>query len=169
MSLGQNSEVRVNRQMGSAAPIAELPNHPSLHIQHPARRRGEATGGFRAQKFTLVGLLGEFTGNIGTVIDPAAALAAVVGAAVPGMAVKDGHRPGGRFDVDLLRVAIFEIGQLVFGMAGPAMAARHIFRHKTRKEPFRTRLALIIVFQLAAATVGTLALHGHLDVLASVF
>ncbi|WDZ77898.1 DUF1294 domain-containing protein [Ensifer adhaerens] len=50
-----------------------------------------------------------------------------------------------------------------------AMAARHIFRHKTRKEPFRTRLALIIVFQVAAVVIGTLALHGHLDVLASVF
>ncbi|WP_058321470.1 DUF1294 domain-containing protein [Sinorhizobium sp. GL28] len=50
-----------------------------------------------------------------------------------------------------------------------AMAARHIFRHKTRKEPFRTRLALIIVFQVAAAVIGTLALQGHLDALANVF
>ncbi|MBD9506449.1 DUF1294 domain-containing protein [Ensifer sp. ENS10] len=50
-----------------------------------------------------------------------------------------------------------------------AMAARHIFRHKTRKEPFRTRLALIIVFQVAAAAFGTLALQGHLDALANVF
>ncbi|MGO4624657.1 DUF1294 domain-containing protein [Ensifer sp. 2YAB10] len=50
-----------------------------------------------------------------------------------------------------------------------AMAARHVFRHKTRKEPFRTRLAFIIVLQVAAAVLGTLALHGYLDVLASVF
>ncbi|MGN7878461.1 DUF1294 domain-containing protein [Ensifer sp. 22460] len=50
-----------------------------------------------------------------------------------------------------------------------AIAARHIFRHKTRKEPFRTRLALIIVFQVVAAVIGTLALQGHLDALANVF
>ncbi|KRD56365.1 DUF1294 domain-containing protein [Ensifer sp. Root278] len=50
-----------------------------------------------------------------------------------------------------------------------AMAARHIFRHKTRKEPFRTRLALIIVFQVAVVAFGTLALQGHLDALANVF
>ena len=57
----------------------------------------------------------------------------------------------------------------LLGGSPGAMAARHIFRHKTRKEPFRTRLALIIVLQVATAAVGTLALQGHLDLLASVF
>ncbi|KSV69784.1 MULTISPECIES: DUF1294 domain-containing protein [unclassified Ensifer] len=46
-----------------------------------------------------------------------------------------------------------------FGGSPGAMAARHIFRHKTRKEPFRTRLALIIVLQVALAAIGTLALQ----------
>ncbi|CAN7493321.1 DUF1294 domain-containing protein [Ensifer adhaerens] len=46
-----------------------------------------------------------------------------------------------------------------FGGSPGAMTARHIFRHKTRKEPFRTRLALIIVLQVALAAIGTLALQ----------
>lgn len=53
----------------------------------------------------------------------------------------------------------------LLGGSPGAMAARHIFRHKTRKEPFRTRLALIIVLQVAAAVIGTLALHGTLTCL----
>ncbi|OCP01220.1 MULTISPECIES: DUF1294 domain-containing protein [unclassified Ensifer] len=48
----------------------------------------------------------------------------------------------------------------LFGGSLGAMTARHIFRHKTRKEPFRTRLALIVVFQVALAVIGTLALRG---------
>ncbi|HEV7320264.1 MAG TPA: DUF1294 domain-containing protein [Ensifer sp.] len=47
----------------------------------------------------------------------------------------------------------------LFGGSPGAMAARHVFRHKTCKEPFRTHLALIIVFQVALAAVGTLALQ----------
>lgn len=47
----------------------------------------------------------------------------------------------------------------LFGGSPGAMTARHFFRHKTRKEPFRTRLALIIVFQVALAAIGTLALQ----------
>ncbi len=35
------------------------------------------------------------------------------------------------------------------GSAG-ATAAQHLLRHKTRKEPFRTRLRLIVFAQLAA-------------------
>ncbi|HEV7307688.1 DUF1294 domain-containing protein [Ensifer sp.] len=47
----------------------------------------------------------------------------------------------------------------LLGGSPGAMTARHIFRHKTRKEPFRTRLAVIIVFQVALAAIGTLVLQ----------
>ncbi len=39
---------------------------------------------------------------------------------------------------------------LAGGGAG-AVAAQHLFRHKTRKEPFRSRLYAIVVLQAAAA------------------
>lgn len=41
---------------------------------------------------------------------------------------------------------------LVGGSLG-AVGARHLFRHKTRKEPFRSRLHAIVVLQLAGAVV----------------
>ncbi|MEI2301724.1 DUF1294 domain-containing protein [Ensifer sp. MJa1] len=44
-----------------------------------------------------------------------------------------------------------------------AVAACRLFRHKTRKEPFRTLLRLIITFQLVFAAIGILTLHTYLD------
>lgn len=55
----------------------------------------------------------------------------------------------------------------LFGGSPGAMIARQVFRHKTRKEPFRTQLALIVVLQVVLAATGTLALH-HLDVFSAV-
>lgn len=48
-------------------------------------------------------------------------------------------------EVDLLALA------LIGGTPG-AFAARHFLRHKTRKQPFSTWLALIALVQLGAAT-----------------
>lgn len=45
---------------------------------------------------------------------------------------------------DLLTLALF-------GGSLGALAARKIFRHKTRKEPFATLLMLIVVVQIGAA------------------
>ena len=45
---------------------------------------------------------------------------------------------------------------LIGGSPG-ALAARHLFRHKTRKEPFSTRLMVIAALQMGAA-VGFLLL-----------
>ena len=44
-------------------------------------------------------------------------------------------------ETDLLSLA-------AFGGSPGALLARHLFRHKTRKEPFSTRLQLITVIQL---------------------
>lgn len=54
---------------------------------------------------------------------------------------------GGRriSEADLLTLA------LIGGSPG-AFLARHLFRHKTRKEPFSTRLMLIFVVQVGALT-----------------
>lgn len=38
-----------------------------------------------------------------------------------------------------------------------AVSAQHLFRHKTRKEPFRTILYLIAIVQIAGATAWLLA------------
>jgi uncharacterized membrane protein YsdA (DUF1294 family) len=46
---------------------------------------------------------------------------------------------------------------LVGGSLG-AFAAQRLLRHKTRKEPFRTRLTAILVLHAAVASVGLLAL-----------
>ena len=53
-------------------------------------------------------------------------------------------------EADLLGLA------LVGGSPG-ALAARHLFRHKTRKEPFGTRLMLIAAVQ-TGALIGLFAL-----------
>lgn len=52
-------------------------------------------------------------------------------------------------EADLLGLAV------VGGTAG-AFAARHLFRHKTRKEPFSTRLMLVAAMQLGVVLALTL-------------
>lgn len=42
------------------------------------------------------------------------------------------------------------LGLALIGGSPGALLARHIFRHKTRKEPFSTYLLLIVVLQLGA-------------------
>ena len=42
------------------------------------------------------------------------------------------------------------LGLALMGGSPGALLARHIFRHKTRKEPFSTYLLLIVVLQLGA-------------------
>ncbi|OCP36494.1 DUF1294 domain-containing protein [Ensifer sp. LC163] len=56
-----------------------------------------------------------------------------------------------------------------FGGSIGAMAGRQIFRHKTRKEPFRTRLILIGLFQTIAVIACTFAAGGYLDAFAGLF
>ncbi len=48
------------------------------------------------------------------------------------------------------------LGLALIGGSPGALAARHLFRHKTRKEPFSTRLQVIAVCQIGAG--GTLLL-----------
>lgn len=52
---------------------------------------------------------------------------------------------------DLLSLALF-------GGSLGAWAAQRLLRHKTRKEPFRTRLTAILVLHAAILSVGLLAL-----------
>lgn len=42
------------------------------------------------------------------------------------------------------------LGLAVIGGSPGALLARHIFRHKTRKEPFSTQLFVILALQLGA-------------------
>jgi len=42
------------------------------------------------------------------------------------------------------------LGLALIGGSPGALLARHIFRHKTRKEPFTTQLFLIVALQLGA-------------------
>lgn len=48
------------------------------------------------------------------------------------------------------------LGLALIGGSPGAFAARHLFRHKTRKEPFSTQLMLIAAIQIGAG--GTLLL-----------
>lgn len=43
------------------------------------------------------------------------------------------------------------LGLALFGGSPGALLARRLFRHKTRKEPFSTKLLLIVVLQIGAA------------------
>ena len=52
-------------------------------------------------------------------------------------------------EADLLMLA-------AIGGSPAAFAARHLFRHKTRKEPFSTRLMVIAAMQVGAAITLTL-------------
>ncbi|MDW5317683.1 DUF1294 domain-containing protein [Rhizobium sp. PL01] len=45
-----------------------------------------------------------------------------------------------------------------FGGSLGAFAAQRLLRHKTRKEPFRTRLTAILILHAAVVSVGLLAL-----------
>lgn len=56
-----------------------------------------------------------------------------------------------------------------FGGSIGAMAGRHVFRHKTRKEPFRTHLILIVLFQMIVAVACAIFASGTLDGLAGLF
>lgn len=68
------------------------------------------------------------------------------------------------FGIDKLRAEAGEwriaestlLGLSLFGGSGGAFLARHLFRHKTRKEPFSSQLRTIAVIQalIAAALVG---------------
>ena len=42
------------------------------------------------------------------------------------------------------------LGLALIGGSPGALLARHLFRHKTRKEPFSTQLLVIIVLQIGA-------------------
>ncbi|MCV9965572.1 DUF1294 domain-containing protein [Pararhizobium sp. BT-229] len=46
----------------------------------------------------------------------------------------------------------------LFGGSLGALAAQRLLRHKTRKEPFRTRLTAILVLHAAILSIGLLAL-----------
>lgn len=56
-----------------------------------------------------------------------------------------------------------------FGGSIGAMAGRHVFRHKTRKEPFRTHLILIVLFQMIVAVACAIFASGYLDASAGLF
>lgn len=55
-------------------------------------------------------------------------------------------------EADLLWLALL-------GGSPGALVARCVFRHKTRKEPFSTRLLLIVVVQIVVASGLAAALH----------
>ena len=42
------------------------------------------------------------------------------------------------------------LGLAIFGGSPGALLARHLFRHKTRKEPFSTKLMIIVALQIGA-------------------
>ena len=42
------------------------------------------------------------------------------------------------------------LGLAIFGGSPGALLARHLFRHKTRKEPFSTQLLTIVALQIGA-------------------
>ena len=48
------------------------------------------------------------------------------------------------------------LGLALIGGSPGALLARHLFRHKTRKQPFSTQLMLIVVVQIGAAIGFTL-------------
>ncbi|MGF6171997.1 DUF1294 domain-containing protein [Ensifer sp. 4252] len=56
-----------------------------------------------------------------------------------------------------------------FGGSIGAMAGSQVFRHKTRKEPFRTRLILIVLLQTIVTAACAIFASGYLDAFASVF
>lgn len=56
-----------------------------------------------------------------------------------------------------------------FGGSIGAMTGRRVFRHKTRKEPFRTRLTLIVLFQMIAAAACAIFASGYLDAFTALF
>lgn len=51
------------------------------------------------------------------------------------------------------------LASAAFGGSLGALTACRVFRHKTRKEPFRTRLRVIIALQLILSIIGILALQ----------
>ncbi|WP_457582911.1 DUF1294 domain-containing protein [Ensifer canadensis] len=56
-----------------------------------------------------------------------------------------------------------------FGGSVGAMAGSKVFRHKTRKEPFRTRLILVVLLQMVAAHACAIFASGYLDAFAALF
>ncbi|WP_312361653.1 DUF1294 domain-containing protein [Ensifer sp.] len=56
-----------------------------------------------------------------------------------------------------------------FGGSIGALAGRKVFRHKTRKEPFRTRLLLIVRLQTIATIAFAILASGALDTFARLF
>ncbi|OOG75849.1 hypothetical protein B0E45_02700 [Sinorhizobium sp. A49] len=56
-----------------------------------------------------------------------------------------------------------------FGGSIGAMTGRQVFRHKTRKEPFRTHLMLIVLFQGIVAVACAILASGYLDAFAGLF
>lgn len=56
-----------------------------------------------------------------------------------------------------------------FGGSIGAVAGRQVFRHKTRKEPFRSRLLLIVALQTIVAAACAILASGTLDAFAGLF
>lgn len=57
----------------------------------------------------------------------------------------------------------------LFGGSIGAMTGRRVFRHKTRKEPFRSRLLLIVVLQMIVVATCAILAGGYLDAFAGLF
>lgn len=57
----------------------------------------------------------------------------------------------------------------IFGGSIGAMTGRQVFRHKTRKEPFRSRLLLIVALQMIVITACAILAGGYLDAFAGLF